>query len=87
MFGKIASLFGEKSDSLEIPSSHTETLKEQVGFYNSQLMKESIRTIERMISSHVNHFSLYGHTRIDNVDTMQKIWSEVMVELSRLNLR
>ena len=87
MFDKFTGLFGDRSESIEIPSNQTETLKEQVGFYNSQLMKESVRTVERMISSHVNHFSLYGHSRIDNVDTMQKIWSEIMVELSKLHSR
>lgn len=40
-----------------------------------------------MITSHVNHFSTYGHTRIDNVDGMQQIWSQVLVELSRLSTR
>jgi ssRNA-specific RNase YbeY (16S rRNA maturation enzyme) len=38
-----------------------------------------------MIQSHINHFSGYGHTRIDNVDKMQKIWSNILVELSKLN--
>ena len=87
MFGKIAGLFGEKTESLDIPSSETKTLRDQVGFYNSQLMKESIRCVEGMISSHVNHFSMYGHSRIDNMDSMQKIWSQVLVELSKLKAR
>jgi predicted transcriptional regulator len=67
-----------------VPSSDTAILHDQVGFYNSQLMKESIRCIEGMITSHVNHFSLYGHSRIDNVESMQKLWSKILVELSKL---
>lgn len=87
MFGKIAGLFGEKTENIDIPSTNTQTLKDQVGFYNSQLMKESIRCVEGMIISHVNHFSMYGHSRIDNMDSMQKIWSQVLVELSKLKAR
>lgn len=40
-----------------------------------------------MIESHINHFSGYGHTRIDNVDKMQMIWSNMLVELSKLNAK
>ena len=87
MFGKLVGLFGDKSESIDTPSSDTQTLREQVGFYNSQLMKESIRCMEGMITSHVNHFSVYGHSRIDNMDSMQTIWSQVLVELSKLKAR
>ena len=49
MFGKItggvASLFGEKTESLEIPSSNYEKLYKQVGFYNSQLLNEMVRCV------------------------------------------
>lgn len=38
-----------------------------------------------MIASHVNHFSTYGHSRIDNVEEMQKLWSKILVELSKLS--
>ena len=30
---------------------------------------------------------MYGHSRIDNVDNMQNIWSTVLVELSKLNMK
>ena len=40
-----------------------------------------------MIESHINHFSGYGHTRIDNVDKMKMIWSNMLVELSKLNAK
>jgi hypothetical protein len=45
VFAKISNLFGEKGESIDVPSSDTTTLHDQVGFYNSQLMKESIRCI------------------------------------------
>ncbi len=86
MFGKLASIFGEKAESVDIPSSNYETLNNQVGYYNKQLLQESVRCVEGMIESHINHFSGYGHSRIDNVDKMQNIWSNILVELSRLNL-
>jgi hypothetical protein len=85
MFGKIASFFGEKIEYVDTPSSNYETLRNQVGYYNNQLLRESVRCIDVMIQSHINHFSGYGHTRIDNVDKMQKIWSNILVELSKLN--
>lgn len=86
MFGKLTSIFGDKTEYVDTPSSNYETLNNQVGYYNNQLLQQSIRCIEVMIESHVNHFSGYGHSRIDNVDNMQKIWSNILVELSRLNL-
>lgn len=91
MFGKITggvtSLFGEKTESLEIPSSNYEKLYKQVGFYNSQLLNEMIRCVEVMIESQIDHFSGYGISRIDSVDKLQKTWSEIMVELSKLNVK
>jgi hypothetical protein len=69
---------------VDTPSTNYETLYNQVGYYNNQLLQESIRCIEGMIESHINHFSGYGHSRIDNVDELQKIWSNQLVELSKL---
>ena len=39
-----------------------------------------------MIKSYIHHFSNYGDSRIDNVDSMQQIWSKIMVDLSKLNI-
>ena len=79
MFGKIASFFGEKIDYVDTPSSTYDTLYSQVGYYNNQLLRESVRCIDVMIASHIDHFSGYGHTRIDNVDKMQKTWLNILV--------
>lgn len=79
MLGKIASFFGEKVDYVDTPSSNYETLSIQVGYYNNQLLRESIRCIEVMVESNINHFSGYGHSRIDSVDKMQKTWSHILV--------
>ena len=49
MFGKLTSIFGEKAESVDIPSSNYETLSNQVGYYNNQLLQESVRFIEVMI--------------------------------------
>ena len=57
-----------------------------MGYYNNQLLRESIRCVEGMIESHINHFSGYGHSRIDNVDKTQKFWANQLVELSKLGL-
>lgn len=35
---KITSLFGNKNESLDVPSNNKETLKQQAGFYNSQVL-------------------------------------------------
>lgn len=45
MFSKISGFFGDKSEAVDTPSNNTQILKEQVGFFNSQLMKESIRCV------------------------------------------
>jgi|LakMenE01Jun11ns_1017448.scaffolds.fasta_scaffold7252484_1 hypothetical protein len=79
MFGKIASFFGEKIEYVDTPSSVYDILYSQVGYYNNQLLRESVRCIDVMIASHIDHFSGYGHTRIDNVDKMQKTWSNILV--------
>ena len=79
MFGKFTSLFGDKTEYVDTPSGNYETLNNQVGYYNNQLLRESVRCIEGMIESHVNHFAGYGHSRIDTVDKMQKIWSNQLV--------
>ncbi len=39
-----------------------------------------------MIESQIDHFSGYGISRIDSVDKLQKTWSEIMVDLSKLNV-
>lgn len=70
---------------MDSPSANYETLNNQVGFYNNQLLRESVRCVEGIIESHINHFSGYGHSRIDNVDNMQKTWSNTLVEFSKLN--
>ena len=38
VFGKITGLFGEKSQYADSPSSNYETLNNQVGYYNNQLL-------------------------------------------------
>lgn len=45
MFGKIASFFGEKAEYVDTPSSNYETLNNQVGYYNNQLLRESVRCV------------------------------------------
>jgi len=49
MFGKLTSLFGEKNEYVDAPSSNYDILNSQVGYYNNQLLQESIRCIEGMI--------------------------------------
>lgn len=39
MFGKIASFFGERIEYVDTPSSNYETLSNQVGYYNNQLLR------------------------------------------------
>jgi hypothetical protein len=39
MFGKLTSIFGEKAESVDVPSSNYETLSNQVGYYNNQLLQ------------------------------------------------
>ncbi len=47
-------------------------------------MLESIRNTKVVINSHINHFSGYGHQRVDNIDQMQRDWSSIIVEMSKL---
>lgn len=45
MFGKLTSIFGEKAEYVDTPSSNYETLNNQVGYFNNQLLQESVRCI------------------------------------------
>jgi hypothetical protein len=49
MFGKIASFFGERAETVDSPSANYDTLNNQVGFYNNQLLRESVRCVEGII--------------------------------------
>jgi hypothetical protein len=49
MFGKLTSLFGERAEYVDTPSANYETLNNQVGYYNNQLLQESVRCVEVMI--------------------------------------
>jgi hypothetical protein len=39
MFGKLTSIFGDKTEYVDTPSSNYETLNNQVGYYNNQLLQ------------------------------------------------
>ena len=61
-------------------------LKNQYGYFNHQLLVQSLRLIDREVCSYSEHFTKYANEELSSIDEMQSYWSNVMVSLSRLNI-
>ena len=81
-----SALFGQKQESVDSPSSNFKVFKNQYGYYNEQMVKESMMFCDREVVSYTEHFTRYANEQLGNLEEMQEYWSNVIVSLSRLNI-